>query len=262
MAQMQQVTSKDGTRIAFARTGTGPPLMIVGGALADHHFYSALADELAHHFTVYNIDRRGRGQSGDTAPYAVERELEDLNAIISEAHAPVLMYGHSAGAALALRAAAAGLPIARLMLADPPYTPRSEHDAAAVAQFAEETLQVSALWAAGNHKGSAAFFLSGFGLPDETIQEMLASSAGASMIASARALPYDYAVLGDGLVPVELAASIAMPTLILASEMLLEASQMLAEAMPQGRLQLLDAPTHALEASALAPLLAQFCNAG
>jgi alpha-beta hydrolase superfamily lysophospholipase len=105
---MQKVTSKDGTEIAFEKSGNGPALIIVGGSLADHLFYAPLADELAKHFMVYVFDRRGRGQSGDTGAYAVEREIEDVAALIDFAKEPVCMYGHSAGSALALRAAASG----------------------------------------------------------------------------------------------------------------------------------------------------------
>ena len=98
---MDKVKSTDGTYIAFERLGEGPALIIVGGSLADHQFYAPLADELAEHFTVYNFDRRGRGQSGDTKPYAVEREVDDVGAVVADTKEPVFMYGHSAGSALA-----------------------------------------------------------------------------------------------------------------------------------------------------------------
>src|SRR6266487_1673817 len=113
---MRHAVSEDGTRIAYEKVGQGPPLVIIGGALGDHRFYAPLASELAGQFTVY-FDRRGRGQSGDTQPYAVAREVEDVAALIAEAGEPALVYGHSAGAALALHAAAAGLQIAKLVLA-------------------------------------------------------------------------------------------------------------------------------------------------
>src|SRR5918998_3484472 len=100
---METVTSSDGTTIAFERSGEGPALVVVGGSLADHRFYAPLAEELAERFAVYNFDRRGRGQSGDTQPYAVEREVEDLGALAAHAGGPVFLYGHSAGSALALR---------------------------------------------------------------------------------------------------------------------------------------------------------------
>jgi hypothetical protein len=91
---MQKVISIDGTEIAFERLGRGPALIIVGGSLADHRFYVPLANELSRHFMVYNYDRRGRGQSGDTSAYTVERELEDLAALVDHAREPVFVYGH------------------------------------------------------------------------------------------------------------------------------------------------------------------------
>ena len=213
---MQKITSRDGTKIAFEKSGEGPALIIVGGSLADHQFYVPLANELAKHFTVYNFDRRGRGESGDTGPYAVEREVEDVGALITYAKEPVFMYGHSAGSALAIRTAAAGLDIAKLALADPPYTPHGENDEAAKAEHAEQAAHIQELNDKGDLKGSAKFFLSGYGLPDEDLDAMLQSPAGEAMIDYARTLPYDYAMLGNGLVPTELAIQIKVPTMILA----------------------------------------------
>ena len=135
---MNLVTSKDGTKIAYERTGQGPALILIGGALGDHHFYSPLAHEFAKHFTVYNFDQRGHGQSGDTQPYSVEREVEDVDALLADAGEQAFVYGHSAGSALALRAAAAGLNIAKLVLADPPFRRHGDTDEAAKARQAEE----------------------------------------------------------------------------------------------------------------------------
>src|SRR3712207_3975459 len=122
------LTSSDGTTIAFERLGDGPAVIVVGGSLGDRRLTRPTAEELAKHFTVINYDRRGRGDSGDTAPYAVEREIEDLGALIAEAGGTASVYGHSSGAALALHAAAGGLPIARLVLHEPPYTPDGDED--------------------------------------------------------------------------------------------------------------------------------------
>ena len=108
---MDKVTSSDGTQIAFDRLGDGPPVIVVGGAMCDRALIGPTAEELAKHFTVLNYDRRGRGDSGDTGPYAVEREIEDIGALIVEAGGSASVYGHSSGAALALHAAAAGLPV-------------------------------------------------------------------------------------------------------------------------------------------------------
>src|SRR5262249_699655 len=106
---MTEVTSKDGTAIAFDRSGAGPAIILVGGALSDRSAGAPLAALLAPRFTVFAYDRRGRGDSGDTAPYAVEREVEDLAALIDEAGGSAFLLGHSSGAALALEAAARGL---------------------------------------------------------------------------------------------------------------------------------------------------------
>jgi pimeloyl-ACP methyl ester carboxylesterase len=102
---VEHVASADGTRIAYEKTGQGSPLIITGGALGDHRFYLPLAAELSKDFTVYNFDRRSRGQSGDTQPYSVQREVEDVEALIVDRGANVFVYGHFAGSALALRAA-------------------------------------------------------------------------------------------------------------------------------------------------------------
>src|SRR5215203_7086866 len=123
---MDKVTSSDGTSIAFERLGDGPPVIVVCGAMCDRALMRPTAEELAKYFTVFNYDRRGRGDSGDTAPYAVEREIEDIAALIDEAGGSAFVYGHSSGAGLALHAAAHGLPIARLVLHEPPFVPDSE----------------------------------------------------------------------------------------------------------------------------------------
>jgi len=241
---MQSLISRDGTRIAFERSGSGRPLLIVGGSLADHQYYQPLADELSRRFTVYNYDRRGRGQSGDTSANTVEPELEDLAALIGHAGAPVFVYGHSAGSALALQAAATGLEIVKLVLADPPFTPHGHNDEAAKEAFAEEAARLQKLHDQGDHRASVKFFLGGMGIADEAIDEMLASPAGASMIDSARTLPDDYALLGDGLVPTDLAARITVPALILAAGAMPEPAQALAGAMPNARVAAMENPAH------------------
>ena len=255
---MQKITSKDGTEIAFEKSGEGPALIIVGGSLADHQFYVPLANELARYFTVYNFDRRGRGKSGDTGPYAVEREIEDVDALIAYAKEPVLMYGHSAGSALAIRAAAAGLQIAKLALADPPFTPAGKNDEAAKAEHAEQAAYIQELNTKGDFKGSAKFFLSGFGLPDEDLEAMLQSPAGETMIDCARALVYDYAMLGNGLVPTELASRVKVPTMILAPEAMPETAHALVNAMPNAWFQAMEAPTHEIRPDVLALVLKVF----
>lgn len=255
---MQSAVSADTTPIAYEKTGEGPPVIIVGGSLGDHRFYVPLATELATGFTVYNFDRRGRGQSGDCAPYAVAREVEDIASLIDGASQPVFVYGHSAGSALALHAAAAGLKITKLVLADPPFRPHSNSDEEAKARQAEEAAKIQALHDAGDHRGAAAFFLSGFGLPAEAVEQMLDSPAGEAMIDCARALPYDYAVVGDALVPNALATRATMPTLILADQAAPRTGAALVEAMPNARLQTMRASAHDLDASEIATVIIPF----
>jgi pimeloyl-ACP methyl ester carboxylesterase len=255
---MRKVTSKDGTEIAFERSGTGAALILVGGALADHTFYTPLSSELTRHFTVYNFDRRGRGQSGDTPPYAVEREVEDLASLIAYAKEPVFLYGHSAGSALALRSAASGLNIAKLALADPPFTPRGVNEEAAKAEHSEQATHVQELNDKGDYKASIKFFLKDYGLSEEDLEAMFQSPAGEGMLDCARALPYDYAVLGDGLVPTELATKVNIPTLILAAAAMPETAQALTESMPNARFQAMEASAHELPPADIAAELLRF----
>src|SRR5205809_402655 len=120
---MHHVISKDGTSIAFERSGQGPAVIVVGGVLGDHSQQAPLAALLSKHFTVYNYDRRGHGESGNTEPYAVEREIEDLDAVMNEAGGSAFVYGTSGPGVLALSAAAAGLAprIKKLAVWEPPY---------------------------------------------------------------------------------------------------------------------------------------------
>src|SRR5215204_4813192 len=120
---VDKLTSSDGTPIAFERLGDGPPVIVVCGAMCDRALMRPTAEELAKHFTVFNYDRRGRDDSGDIPPYAVEREIEDIGTLIVEAGGTASVYGHSSGASLVLHAAAHGLPIVKIVLHDPPTRP-------------------------------------------------------------------------------------------------------------------------------------------
>lgn len=258
MTTMEQLLSRDGTPIAYERRGDGPPLIIVGGALGDHRFYIPLATELAREFTVFNFDRRGRGQSGDTHPYAVEREIDDVAALVDEADEAPIVYGHSAGSMLALRAAAAGLHFTKVLLADPPVRAHGDDDEATRARQAASAAAIQAFHDRGDHRGAAAFFLSGFGLPAEAVQEMLDSPAGETMIDSARALPYDFALVDDGFVPETVAARVSVPTMILAADPAPAGARALAQVVPQATLQTLRASTHDLGAAEIAEAVIPF----
>ena len=118
---IRTVRSSDGTTIAYEQVGTGPVLILVGGALNNRHSTAGLVSLLEKSFMVLSYDRRGRGDSTDTPPYAVEREVEDLHAVAAAADGPVNVYGHSSGAILSLEAAAAGLPLRKIAVYEPPY---------------------------------------------------------------------------------------------------------------------------------------------
>ncbi len=188
---MSTVTSADGTRIAYDRTGSGDPLVLVGGAFSYRRYPGQvkLAGLLAGHFTVYSYDRRGRGDSGDTGPYAVQREIEDLAAIIEAAGGQAHVWGLSSGAKLALRAAAAGLPVRRLALQEPPLVvqPGDRQPPADLSQ------RVTGLVQAGR-RGDAVrcFMVDGMGAPS-FVPRLLRLMPGAwrQLTAVAHTLPYD-----------------------------------------------------------------------
>jgi pimeloyl-ACP methyl ester carboxylesterase len=208
---MENVRSSDGTEIAYDRLGGGEPIVLVSGASTSRTVHAELANSLASDFTVLNYDRRGRGDSGDTLPYSVEREIEDLGAVITAAGQPAAVFGNSSGAVLAMRAAAAGLPITRLALWEPPF--QVDPDASRRAQ--EYVSKLTGLLAAGRRGDAMALFMSTVGLPPEAIAGMRRSPAWPDMEALAPTLAYDAAVMGDSTVPTTLLSSVKVPTLIL-----------------------------------------------
>jgi pimeloyl-ACP methyl ester carboxylesterase len=209
---MSKATSRDGTTIAFTRAGEGPALVLVDGALSYRGFgaMAGLADVLASYFTVYTYDRRGRGESGDTAPYAVDREVEDLEALITEAGGSPYVCGLSSGAVLALEAAAYGLAISKLALYEPPLA-RGGGDLHETSDF---TVRLEGLLAAGRRGDAVEWFFTNAGVPPEAIAEMREEPEWQMFEAIAPTLGYDNAVLGDGTVPRERAAKVTVPTLV------------------------------------------------
>lgn len=214
---MSSISSADGTTIAYTQTGEGPPLVIVDGALCSRAFgpSGVQAARLADRFTVYTYDRRGRGASGDTAPYAVEREIEDLAALLDAAGGSAFVYGISVGSVLALHAAAALGPghIPQLALCEPPFSVGDEAEAA----FAQEARQITGLLAVGRHGEAVATFLSEI-MPPPVLDELRTSPDWALLEAHAPTLAYDYLLLGDGAVPAATAQAAAMPVLLLVGE--------------------------------------------
>jgi pimeloyl-ACP methyl ester carboxylesterase len=218
MVAMHTTSSPDGTTLAFDRSGDGPPIVLVGGAFGtrDHPSVVGLARHLSEHVTVYAYDRRGRGDSTDTPPYAVEREIEDLAAVIDAAGGRAHVYGLSSGAGLAARAAAADLPIDRLVLHEPPYDVGGARPPLP-ADFAE---QVAALVAAGRNGDAVEYFMTqGIGLPAEMVASMRPTPVWAGLEVLAPTLVYDNAVMGDNALPADDLGRLKQPVLVLSGEL-------------------------------------------
>ncbi|MFF8829950.1 alpha/beta fold hydrolase [Streptomyces sp. NPDC015131] len=247
------VTSDDGTPIAYRRRGDGPPLVLVGGALSTAESEEPLAGLLARHFSTYTYDRRGRGGSGDADRYEVRREVEDLAAVIGAAGGSAAVHGTSSGGALALEAAAAGLPITRLSVYEPPYrTAPSARDG-----FTERAARLRGLLAAGRRGDALVLFLSE--TPPTELAGLRASPCWAPLLSLAHTLPYDHAVLGDSLVPAARLAGVAPRVLVLdggaSPAWTRDAARAVAQALPNARHSTLTGQTHPVAPHALAPSL-------
>jgi pimeloyl-ACP methyl ester carboxylesterase len=257
---LSKVTSRDGTTIAYEKTGSGPALVIVDGAMCSRAFgpSEATAAALSSDFTIYRYDRRGRGDSTDTQPYAVSREVEDLAAVIGEAGGSAFVYGISSGAGLALEAGAGGAPITKLALFEPPYTAEGGDPA----QQQDDTRQMDELLRAGRNGDAVELFFRWVGMPDDAVAQMRNSPMWPALKAIAPTIAYDNAAMGDGSVSREKAARIDVPTLVIAgslsSEDLRHAAKTVAGAIPRARYRDLEGQAHAASPETLAPLLREF----
>ncbi|HZD56201.1 MAG TPA: alpha/beta hydrolase [Anaerolineales bacterium] len=259
---MKQVTSKDGTSIAFDQSGKGPAIILVGGAFQHRAIdpqTAQLAALLAQHFTVFHYDRRGRGDSGDTQPYAIEREIEDLEALIKAAGGSACVFGMSSGGALALEAAARGLAITKLALYEPPFNSGDDNARQASENY---TRQLTALLAESRRGDAVALAMTTFGAPAEAIAGMRETPVWSMFESVAPTLAYDNAIMGDGSVPAQRMASVTVPTLVLdggaSPAFMHSAAQAAADALPKAQHRTLEGQTHDVAPDALAPVLAEF----
>ena len=263
---METVRSADGTAIAYDQVGHGPLLIIVDGAMNTRSSGTKpqLVDLLAAHFTVLSYDRRGRGDSGDTQPYAVEREIEDIEALLDLAGPSGYLYGHSSGGCLALDAALRlGPKVGKLAIYEAPY-----NDDPAFQQVWATYLEQLAAALAGNRRGdAAALFMRLVGMPAGQVDAMRQTPFWAGMEAVAPTLAYDHAgVIGpDPSVPVERAAQVDVPALVVygtASPPFMAATATtLSKALPQAELRALDGQNHDGDPAVLAPVLTAFLSA-
>jgi pimeloyl-ACP methyl ester carboxylesterase len=262
---MKHVNSADGTTIAYNQTGTGPAVILVDGALGYHSlgFMAPLATALSSHFTVITYDRRGRGESTDTQPFALEREIEDIEALINEAGGQAYLYGISSGAALALEATIKlGHKVKKLASYEAPY----DSDDARRQAFRTYRKQLAEALAEERQGDALGLFMLFVGMPPEHLEGARRQPMWPVWEAVAHTLPYDAAALGeDGSVPTEKAAHVTVPTLVMdgsASFPFMHTTAIaLAQALPNGEHRTLDGQTHEVEAHVLAPVLTAFFNA-
>lgn len=259
--RMSQVRSKDGTTIAYERSGSGPALILVDGALCSRAFGPAakLAALLARDFTVYAYDRRGRGQSGDAQSYSPAREVEDIAALIDEAGTPAALLGLSSGGALALEAAASGLPVSQVVAYEPPYV-----DDSGVRGGAAHEARLKQLVASGDRGGAVTYFIKDMvGAPAPIVFMIrLMPWVWRKLKAVAHTLPYDAAVMTQFRIPRVRFSSIGTPTLVMngskTDQRLKDAARAIAECVPGAQHRELAGQTHNVKAGVLAPAVVEF----
>ncbi len=226
---MDKVTSADGTPIAYETAGSGRPIVFTAGAFNDHTRLAPLAAALAGDFTVVSYDRRARGASGDTRPYAIDREVEDLAAVLDRVGGPAAVFGYSSGAVLALYAATT-LPITHLFLYEAPFavggTPRN----------ADLPARLDALVRAGRPGDAVALFQTeGIGLPPEVVAQIRQSPMWPALEAIAQSTVYDATITTELATPTPAMAAVRVPTLVLTGAGTWPALTRAARELPLGR---------------------------
>jgi len=260
---MSKVVSKDGTEIAFDKIGSGPAVILVAGATAFRAMDPSgaeLANLLGKHFTVINYDRRGRGESGDTLPYAVEREIEDIEALIDEAGGSACVYGISSGAALTLWAASelGSDKINKAAAYEPPF---AVGDHQGLPKDYVERLDRAV---ADGRLGDALeiFMIDAVGMPPEMVTPMRQEPWWGALESVAHIIAYDGTIMGNSSVPAARLAKVTMPVLVMAGgaspDWLPNAAEATAKALPHGGYRLLEGQTHDVDPKVLAPELEEF----
>jgi pimeloyl-ACP methyl ester carboxylesterase len=261
---MKTLRSKDGTNIAYDKKGHGPALILIDGALC----YRAsgpmepLAALLTDHFTVYTYDRRGRGESGDTLPYAVQREVEDIEALLQEAGGEAYVYGISSGAALALEAASHLSGIKKLALYEAPFIVDNSHPARP-----DDLIERTDRLIAQNKRSDAVkLFMKTVDAPMIMINLMRFTPAWGKLTAVAHTIPYDFRILGDTGSGKALSkdrwAAATMPTLVMdggkSPRYMRNSQKAIADVLSNADYRTLPGQTHMLSAEAVAPVLKEF----
>jgi pimeloyl-ACP methyl ester carboxylesterase len=255
-----KVTSKDGTEIAYEKSGQGPAVIIVGGVIGDRSQQAPVAELLATDFTVFNFDRRGHGESGDTEPYALEREIEDIDAVLDEAGGSAFVYGTSGPGVLALHAAAAGPgdKIKKLALWEPPFIV----DGGRPKVRADYKTELTSLLAQ-DRRGDMVelFFTEAVGMPAEFVAQMRQAPWWSAQEALAHTTIYDATIMGDYTPPRETIERVQVSTLVIdggQSPWLSDSANAVAAALANGRRQTLAGQQHNVDPAAIAPALVEF----
>lgn len=256
---MRKVISKDGTAIAFDQSGEGAVIILVSGAFTvrSQPTMVQLAALLAPHFTVFNYDRWGRGESGDTPPYAVEREVEDLVALIKEAGGSAFVWGWSSGAALALEAAARGLAITKLALYEAPFIV----DDSRPPLPKDYVTRISEMISSGRRGDAVEYFMTRAAeVPAEFVAQMRNTPMWEAV---AHTLIYDVTIMGgNNALPTERVASVRVPTLVIdggvSPAWMHHAAQAVADTLPDAQRRTLPGQTHGVATEAIAPVLEEF----
>jgi len=254
------VTSRDGTRIAYETAGLGQAALIVLGALNSRKSGTKLAKLLASKFTAVTYDRRGRGDSADSASYSPEREVEDIAALIAAVGGPVCLYGHSSGAALAIAAALTlRKQVTKLAIYEAPYSLDSNARKAAK----EYSVALTKALSAGHNGDAVALFVHSVGVSDKQIEAMKQMAMWKGLEKLAPTLVYDSEVLGKGhALPADLLSRVRTPTLVMrggaGSPAMRDAARAITEAIPKAELRTLARQTHGVSPKVLAPVLEEF----
>lgn len=263
---LQTVTSKDGTRIAYETFGSGPTVVVVPGAMQYRAFDQGLyelANLLSAHFTAVIYDRRGRGDSGDTQPFAVEREIEDIEALIDANGGSAYLCGISSGAALAMEAALSlGDKVKKLVMYEPPYN--ADTDARQAWASYRQNLQEAL--GQGRKGDAVGLFMMLVGMPEEQLPMMHQDPSWPLFEGIAPTLEYDAAALGaEADVPLERASRLTTPALVMAGSetypFMHASATALADVMPNGQYRQLEGQSHEVASSVLAPVLIEFFSA-
>lgn len=260
------VVSRDGTKIAVDRYGSGPSIALVGGAFTDRRALTPLAQALAPYFTVHAYDRRGRGDSGDTPPYAPTREVEDLAAVLAAAGGPACVFGHSSGAGLAVLAAADSVAITRLAVYEAPYMV-DKGDYLPPAGLAARITEL----ASSGHRGEAVeyWMADTIRMPAEAVAQMRESPMWPGLEAVVHTAAYDATIMADqergDPLPAAWASQVTIPTLIMDGEnspaWQHRSMDALADLLPDTRRHTFPGADHGVPPEVLAPVLRDFCTA-